>query len=85
MIISVVRTFLFLVVAADVGVVTIEGSSSGMGSTAVVLGIQGVDGDVDQVQNPFTHIHVPVGVLRPHTGSIEVKGKRVQSNLIYIN
>lgn len=51
-----------------------------MGSTAVVLGIQGVDGDVDKVQNHFTHIHVPVGVLGPHTGSVGVECTRVESN-----
>lgn len=40
-------TFFLLTVAAHVGVVAVEGSRCGVGTTAVILGIQCVDGDVD--------------------------------------
>lgn len=35
-----------------------------MGPTAVILGIQCVDGDVDQMEDHFTAIHVSVWILQ---------------------
>lgn len=57
-------TFFFLAIAAYVGVVTVEWSCCSMGATAVILCIQCVDGDVDQMEDHFTAIHISVRVLR---------------------
>ncbi|TNN84169.1 hypothetical protein EYF80_005496 [Liparis tanakae] len=46
--------------ATHVGVVAVERSCCSVGTTAVILGIQRVDGDVDQMEDHFTPIHVSV-------------------------
>lgn len=35
-----------------------------MGTAAVILGVQSVDGDVDQMEDHFTAVHVSVRVLQ---------------------
>lgn len=56
-------TFFFLAVSAHVGVVAVERSRCSVGTTAVILGIQRVDGDVDQMEDHFAAVHVSVRVL----------------------
>lgn len=57
-------TFLLLAVAADVGVVAVQRACGHMRPAAVVLGVQRVDGDVDQMEHHiFTHVHISVRIL----------------------
>lgn len=63
-------TFLFLAVAAHVGVVTVERPCGGMRAAAVILSIQCVDGDVYQMEDDFAAVHVSVRVLWMHTHRI---------------
>lgn len=56
-------TFFFLAVAAHVRVVAVERSRGGVGSAAVILSIQRVDGDVYQMEDYFAAVHVSVRVL----------------------
>lgn len=56
-------TFFFLAVPAHIGVVAVERSCRGMWTAAVILSVQRVDGDVDQMEDNFTAIHVSVRVL----------------------
>lgn len=57
-------TFLLLAVAAHVGVVAVERPRGGVGAAAVILGVQSVDGDVDEMEDHLTAVHVSVRVLR---------------------
>lgn len=56
-------TFFFLAVAAHVRVVAVERSCCRVRTAAVILSIQCVDGDVDQMEDYFTAVHVSVRVL----------------------
>lgn len=62
-------TFLFLAVAAHVGVVAVEWSCGGVRPAAVILSVQCVDGDVYQVEDYFAAVHVSVWVLWMHTNN----------------
>lgn len=65
---SLICTFLFLAVAADVGVVAVQRARGHVRPAAVVLSVQRVDGDVDQMQHHiFTHVHVSIRILKHST------------------
>lgn len=57
-------TFFFLAVSTHVGVVAVERPRRSMRTAAVILSIQGVDGDVDQMEDYFAAIHVSVRILQ---------------------
>lgn len=65
-------TFLFLAVAAHVGVVAVERTRGGVRAAAVILSVQCVDGDVYQMEDDFAAVHVSVRVLWMHTNHITI-------------
>lgn len=56
-------TFVFLTVSADVTVVTVQRSCSGVGLAAMILCIEGIDCDVNQVQQDLADLTVSVWIL----------------------